>query len=275
MKLNADWTQYGRHELTLKEVQDLSYLEKTWDWTDVAGNQMFIAGGDDRIALRFHAGKDYESVTRELWRRLCRTATVVADIGAHSGIFTLEAFRAGAKQVLTAEPHPINYSRIVMNVRKNGYSPKGIFYGALGDEDRTGMLLVKDIFRCHAAGRMELHNPNGMEIPVICARMDSVLPENLWSSLGAVKIDAENWTDKVLHGMSGIFAGGHRPDLIVEVTMPGMTEILKTLGYQFWRIWETGRIEEVDDLMPYNPQNNYNGTDEDCRNRFASVKGLP
>jgi FkbM family methyltransferase len=269
-----DWEKYGHSEMTLDEVRGLSHLDKFWDWVDVDGSQMFIAGGDDRIALRFHAGKDYESVTRELWRRLCKDAAVVADIGSHSGIFTLGAFRAGAKQVLSVEPHPFNFSRLVINLRRNGYTPGGAFYGAFGDQDRVGHLLVKNIYGCHAAGRMDMHNENGMELPVIVARMDSVMPPALWPQLRAVKIDAENFTDKVLIGMQGIFLE-HRPDLIIECTTHGMGEMLKPLGYKFWRIWETGRIEEVDDLVPHNPENNYNGTDEDCRNRFASVKGLP
>lgn len=269
------WARYAHHELSLKEVRGLSALPKFWDWVEVAGSQMFIAGGDDRIALRFHAGKDYEPVTRALWRLLCKDAPLVCDIGAHSGLFTLEAFRAGAKQVLSAEPHPINYARLVMNVRRNGYPYGGIFYGAIGEENRAGKLLVKDCYHVHAAGRMDLHNDKGMELPCMAVRLDALLPVEQWPMLKALKIDAENWTDRVLNGMSNIFAAGHRPDLILECTEGGMGEILRPLGYKFWTIWETGKIEECADLVPYNPNNNYNGTDEDCRNRFASVRELP
>lgn len=52
-------------------------------------------------------------------------------------------------------------------------------------------------------------------------------------------------------------------------------EKLKALGYRFWRISESGQVDEVDDLQPQNFTNNYNGVDDDCRNRFASVRGLP
>lgn len=266
-----DWSAYAGHELTLDEVRNLSNVPKVWGWID----GMFQGGSDDRIALRFQAGYTYEPVTRELWRRLCKGAKLVADIGAHSGVFTLDAYRAGAEQVFAAEPHPINYARLVLNCRYNGFYYGSIFYGAIGDEDKVGSLLVKDAFHVHAAGRMDMHNANGAEFPVLAARLDTVLPRNAWGNLKVIKIDAENWTDKVLWGMAGIFANEHRPDIIIECTMPGLGAMLKPFGYRFWHIWETGKIEECEDLVPYNPGNNYNGTDEDCRNRFCSVNGLP
>lgn len=268
-----DWSKYAGHELRLEEVQQMTLnTPKFWGWA----NGMFIGGNDDFIALRFHNGHAYEPVTRELWRRLCNGAEFVADIGTHSGTFTLDAFRAGAKIVFSAEPHPINYARLVLNIRYNGFSPLNAFFGAIGDEDKVSTLLVKNgLFNCHAAGRVGLHNKNGIEIPIRVGRLDSLFQQSAWPMLRALKIDAENYTPNVLVGMKGIFDAGHRPDLIIECTESGMGDMLKALGYKFWRIWETGRIEPADDLAPHNPDNNYNGTDEDCRNRFASVRGLP
>jgi hypothetical protein len=111
------------------------------------------------------------------------------------------------------------------------------------------------------------------QIPVQCARLDTLIAKESWDKLRVVKIDAENWTPQVIEGMGGMLE--HKPDLIIECTVNGMGALLKPYGYRFWRIWETGKIEEVEDLIPHNPNNNYNGTDEDCRNRFASVRGLP
>jgi len=258
------------HEVPLNEVRDLfKNTPKTWGF--VGG--MFIGGNDDGIALRFLHGKQYEPMTRNLWRLLCKDAELVADIGAHTGTFTLDAWNSGAKFVFSAEPHPINYSRLVLNLRYNGFPCGGVMYGAMGDVDKIDMLLVKQMFLCHAAGRVGMHNVNGHELPVRVHRMDTLIEEEFWPTLKVVKIDAENYTLNTLVGMGKIL--NHKPDLILECTQTGMTEVLKPLGYRFWNIWETGKIEEVEDLTPYNPGNNYNGTDEDCRNRFCSVKGLP
>jgi FkbM family methyltransferase len=267
----TDWTPYARHELSFDEARELGSQPKYWGWAD----GMFIAGNDDLIALRFKDGHGYESVTREIWKRVCKDAPLVADIGTHSGVFALDAYRAGAKLVFCAEPHPINFSRLVMNLRYNGFDYGGCFFGAIGDENKVGSLLVKNGYMVHAGGRMGLKNKNGMEYPAKCVRLDSVLNRDGWKDLKALKIDAENYTPKVINGMAGIFAEGYRPDLIIECLEEGMGGYLKGLGYRFWRIWESGTVEEVEDLLPYNPDNNYNGTHEYCRNRFASVNGLP
>ena len=267
-----DWKLHAHnHELGIEEVQKLNNENKNfWGWA----NGMMICGTDDFIAMRFLKGFDYEPVTRHLWRELCKSSEIAVDVGTHSGVFTLDAWRAGAKNVLSVEPNPFNYSRLIVNLRKNNFRVDGTFYGAAGEVNGVDNLLIKGtLYKCYAAGRMGLHNQNGIEIPVKVARVDKLIPEKLWPGVGVVKIDAENWTPQVLKGMTGILH--FKPDLIVECTNEGMEEILKDHGYKYWRIWETGNIEEVEDLKPHNPGNNYNGTDENCRNRFCSVKGLP
>src|SRR3990167_9356097 len=160
-----------------------------------------------------------------------------------------------------------------MNMSYNIFPCRGFFCGAAGEENKTSHLLVKEMFLPHAAGRMELHNKNGSEFPGNVSRLDQLLAPGLWPLIRVIKIDAENWTGKVLSGMWKIL--DHKPDLIIECTMEGLDVLLKPLGYKFWTIWETGRIEEVEGLHPFDPQKEYNGTHQDCRNRFASIRDLP
>ena len=264
-----DLSEFARHELRIDEVRAMFRRNKgVVGWVD----GMFVCRSDDMIALRFLNGHGYESVTRELWKRSCRGAEIVVDVGTHSGVFTLDAYRAGAKFVISCEPHPINYARMVLNLRYNNFRSDGACFGAIGDENKVETFNVAEMHKVHAAGCVG--GKATLQIPVHVVRLDSLIARESWPKIGAVKIDAENYTPKVLAGMSGILAE-HRPDLFIECTESGMGDVLKALGYRFWRIWETGNVEEVDDLVPHNPDNNYNGTHEDCRNRFASVKGLP
>lgn len=267
----TDYSEFASPEMGIDAVRKMNADNKNyWGWA----NGMFIAGTDDFIAMRFATGNNYESVTRALWRNLCANAELAVDVGSHSGVFTLDAFRAGAKNVISVEPHPINYSRLVMNLRHNNFNTNGLFFGAVGDANKTGGFLVPKLMtHCHAAGRVGLKSDNGMTIPVRVVRLDALIPEPLWPGIKAVKIDAENLTPSVLRGMGKIL--DHKPDLIIECIVGGMEEILSPFGYKFWKIWESGKIEEIDNLDPYNPDNNYNGTHEECRNRFASVRGLP
>lgn len=260
-------------ELGIVRMREIAQRPKLWGWVEAEGYQMYQAGNDDMIALRFMSGHTYEPQTRALWRKLCSKAQIAVDVGTHSGVFSLDAHLAGAKFVLSIEPHPVNYARLVMNLRRNNFKYDGVFLGGASNENTVRMMLVKDMYRVHAAGRVGVKNANGTEIPVRVATLDSLLKPELHAKVAVVKIDAENLTPAVLEGMPKILE--HRPDLIIECTESGMGEKLRALGYKFWRIWENREIEEVGDLSPHNPGNNYNGTDENCRNRFASVRGLP
>jgi FkbM family methyltransferase len=254
------------HEASLREIQNLfKTTPKTWGWV----NGMFLGGNDDLITLRFLRGLDYEPHTRKIWRELSKNAEWVVDVGSHSGLFTIEAFRSGAKKVLSAEPNPINYSRLVLNLRYNGFSVDNAYFGAIGDQNTVQMLAMSNLTFCNAAG--SLYKQGNIKIPVRVVRLDTLLAKDDWPKVKVLKIDAENATPQVLRGMGGILE--HKPDIILECTQDGMEEILKPCGYNYWKIWEDGRLEESD-LKPFNPDNNYNGTHEDCRNRLCSVKGL-
>lgn len=267
----SDYSEFSSPEMELAAVRKMnSDNPNYWGWA----NGMFIAGTDDFIAMRFATGGNYESVTRALWRNMCAKAEMAIDVGSHSGVFTLDAYRAGAKKVVSVEPNPINYSRLLINLRKNGFDQNGAFYGAAGDKNRIGELAVGTaLTHCHAAGCVDTANRKGHQLPVRVVRLDNLIPEEFWHEVQALKIDAENLTPNVLRGMGKILE--NKPDMIIECIVGGMDEILAPLGYKFWRVWESGKIEEVDNLDPYNPNNNYNGTHEECRNRFVSVNGLP
>lgn len=263
----------GYVEMGIDKVRELSSRPPHWGWVEVDGNLMYEGGNDDMIVLRFLNGYTYEPTTRVLWKKCSANAKIAVDVGTHSGIFTLDAYRAGAEMVFSVEPHPVNYSRLVMNLRRNGFTTNGTFLGAAGNENAVRMMLVGTVVHVHAAGRVGVEKANGIQIPVRVGRLDSLITKENWQDIGVMKIDAENLTPACIEGMPGILE--HRPDLIIECTESGMGEKLSSLGYKFWSIWEGGDIVPVDDLAPYNPNNNYNGTHENCRNRFASVKGLP
>ena len=260
-------------EIGLVKLREIASRPKFWGWVEAEGYLMYQAGNDDMIALRFMSGHTYEPQTRALWRKLCEKAEIAVDVGTHSGVFTLDAHLAGAKFVLSIEPHPINYARLVMNLRRNNFKCDGVFLGGASNENAVRNMLVKEMLRVHAAGQVGVESGNGIQIPVRVATLDALLAPSMHARVSVLKIDAENLTPAVLDGMPSILE--HRPDLIIECTESGMGAKLRALGYKFWRIWENREIEEVDDLAPHNPGNNYNGTDENCRNRFASCKGLP
>lgn len=234
-----------------------------WGW--VQG--MYLAKNDCGIALRLYNGFEYEPQSRKLWKSLCKDTDLVIDVGAHTGLYTLEAYRAGAKQVLSLEPYHMNYARLVMNLRHEGFSPEGAVLCAAGDENGLSRFSVNTPhYYCSTGGYLSGEKDGVTQYAVEVRSLDTLLHADLHSRVRAVKIDTENHGVRVLRGMSGLLS--YKPDLILECTESGLDEMLKPLGYQFFKINEKTGLEPVDGLTPDAPFT------FDSPNRYATVRGL-
>ena len=241
-------------------------FEKTDYWGWVNGD-LYLGKNDDGVAMRLHDGQPYEPVTRNLWRTLAAKAEIAVDIGAHTGLFTIEAFRAGAKEVLSIEPYHMNYARCVMNVRHAGFGTEGIVFCAAGERDETADFSVAaPNFYCSAGGSTKEKQKDAGVYPIVVRRLDSIVKEQFHDRIGVIKIDTEKTGAEILRGMPKILS--HRPDLILECTEYGLAETLRPLGYRFYRIDEKAGLSEVDDLIPDNPFS------FDTPNRYATVKEI-
>jgi FkbM family methyltransferase len=254
----------GHREIGLGRLHELQRESKhRFEWAD----GMYCAGSDDGVALRLLSGLEYEPVSRRVWSKLCAGAELVIDVGAHTGRFTLDAYLAGAKAVLAVEPNPVNYGRLCLNVRANRFNPEGLFFGAAGDRNGVAEFSVpSSASLCSSGGRLGRDAKHDC-YPVRMVRIDDLLLDELRDRVRAVKVDVEGSVGAVLRGIPKILES--HPPLILEVIEGGLTEILKPLGYRFWRINEgTGAIVESPDCEP-------NDTfDESSRNVLVSVNGI-
>lgn len=78
-------------------IKDLRRDSNYWGWVNHDGYKMFLGGSDCGVALRLNAGFDYEPESLKLWANLCKGSELAVDIGAHTGIYSLAAFRHGAE----------------------------------------------------------------------------------------------------------------------------------------------------------------------------------
>lgn len=239
-------------------MMELAKATDYWGW--VQG--LYLAKNDCGIALRLHNGYEYEPQSRKLWRSLCKDADLVVDVGAHTGVYSLDAWKAGAKDVLSIEPYHLNYARLVMNLRHSGFSSDAAIYCALGDENALSRFSVTaPNSYCTAGGA--LGKGGQTEIPVMVRRLDTLIKSEHHASIKVIKIDTERHGLRVLRGMPEILS--HKPDLILECIEDGMGEILKPLGYRFFKIHEQNGLSPVEDLTPDNP------ITHDSPNRYATV----
>lgn len=70
----------------------------------------------DRYIMRDMLKRDYTRIPKD--------PKTVIDIGAHIGLFTLAAIRAGAKKIFAFEPEEFNYELLCHNMKINGYEDR-------------------------------------------------------------------------------------------------------------------------------------------------------
>jgi FkbM family methyltransferase len=199
--------------------------------------------------MRLNGGYGYEPLTMSVWNELCSKADIALDIGAHTGIFTLSAYRHGAKSVCSIEPYYFNFARLDLNLRGNGFKNGGAWFGcALDVNGSVKLSIASPGGYCSTGAAVGIYEDARRIHVVDCRRMDDHIPEKYHSQVGPIKIDVEKTAGKVLAGMPKILS--HKPDLIIEVTEPGLTEILKPYGYRFFMLDDENGVSEVETLEP-------------------------
>jgi FkbM family methyltransferase len=159
-------------------------------------------------------------------RSLDLSGKVVYDIGAFQGIMTL-FFARQARTVVTYEPHPGNYQRVLENVQLNALQNVTVLNRALGDQESTLTLVYDPRMPGAATGdpaisgqiRSSLAGFGTTAVPVLC--LDDDLARHDLPGPDFVKIDVEGMELAVLHGMQKTLATG-RPALYLE--MHGATQ---------------------------------------------------
>lgn len=221
-------------DLSLDEIHALQKRSDYFGFVDTPYGKIFLGGNDDGIALRYYHGIPYEPETLKKWHELCASAKNVVDVGAHTGIYTLAAYHAGAKIVYSVEPNERNSNRMILNLRANRRSIYGCVVGALWDKDNVGTFVMSEHPYYHTtAGRIDGRVPKPTTSPVRTHRLDTLLPN---ADIAAIKIDIEGNVGKVLDGMPEILKRG--PALIIE-REGGVETLLAKYGYRC--------IEELDE----------------------------
>lgn len=250
-------------------INELARRSDYWGWVPFDGFEMFLAKNDCGICLRQRAGVRYEPESLALWRRLCANADLVIDVGAHTGVYTLTAYAAGAESVLSFEPYMLNYSRLMMNLSKNGFMTNGAVFAAAGSEDALSYLTTNTTASyCTSGGTLKAAD-GGKKYPVSVYPIDELLEKEFWGRVAAIKIDAEQMAADVIRGAWGLIESA-KPGILIECTEPGLTELMAPLGYSYYMVDESWGVYPIETLTP-----EYSGGKLDANrlNRFCTVRG--
>jgi len=240
-------------------INELLKMPIFFDWVDCKTNsnifKMFLAGADDGVALRFFWNRAYEKVTLSLWGHFVRRGGVIIDIGAHTGAYTLAAYSINEKsKVISFEPHFMNFARLNMNLRGNGYSTSGINMLGVGEKNETQPFSISTNLSYLSTGGSVGVRSNSIVQDIKLVSLDQYLPEKINSAVSLLKIDVEGHEAPCLRGMISLIERC-RPVIFLEcisgISGVEVTDILQKFGYIFFVIDDvTGTISSVDTIFP-------------------------
>ncbi len=241
-------------------ISELVGQPKFFDWVDCRPAQdvsfsMFLAGADDGVALRFFWNGHYERTTLKAWSYFARRSDIILDIGAHTGAYTLAALASnGAAQTISFEPYFMNFSRLNMNLRGNGFSPSNAYMVGVGDKSAVMPFSVSsDVSYLSSGGSVGVRE-NAFTTNIQVVALDDFIPAEMASRIKLIKIDVEGFEAACLRGMTNL-VGKSRPIIFFECTdrAAGLEvhKRLSQLGYVFFVSDEaTGQVTRVAQIEP-------------------------
>lgn len=152
---------------------------------------------------------NYEKETMRRFMDAVTPGSIVYDIGANVGIYTLAAKRAGAHKVYSFEPLPRNYAYLRTNIAINNLDHCEAWDWAISDSQ--GMKL----FSTRHNNSMTRLSDNG-DISVRSTSLDHFVFEMQSDPPNLMKIDVEGAEVAVLHGSRKVLETYH-PAIFLEI----------------------------------------------------------
>jgi len=206
------------------------------------------------IRLFWQGWRYWESDVLLQFSRIAVTSPRILDVGAHTGIYSLFACALNRNaEVLSFEPFPPIYERMLDNLDRNGFRQRcRTFQAAVGSIAGTARFHIAEDLTMSAI----VETGGEMEIPVVM--LDDVVPHDGRTRL--VKIDVEGHEYKVLDGMRGILEDS-RPVVLFECNPGGdgtrISALLRQHGYCLFNLAHAAA--EIAELVPERfPKGNHN-----------------
>lgn len=235
--------------------------EQAWGFTRcrTGAHEFYMAllGNDDGVALRFYNTGYYEKSTTQIWTEMSLRSRTVLDIGAHTGSYSIAARIASpSSKVISFEPHYLNFARLALNLRANGYKSSDIYMIAASDSNQNVYFQVPKSDAYHSSGgNVAVNGQKTLNDGywVTAVSIDDFLTKDTRKTVELVKIDVEGHELNVLLGMSQLISE-MRPTVFFECITESNNELekfFKNQGYKLYCVDDhSGQIEEIDEITP-------------------------
>lgn len=164
--------------------------------------------------------KAWEPVTMKLWIGLAKNATIVFDIGANSGIFSIVAAAVNQNiQIYSFEPIARTFNCFQQNIQLNGFT--NIVAEQMALSDKNGEVKIYDMgddlpLNATLSDSFHEDEPNRVSYKVKTIRLDSYINRRNIQQVDVMKIDVETYEYYVLNGM-GDYLKTFCPTIIIEI----------------------------------------------------------
>ena len=205
---------------------------------------------NDMTRWRARSLYDKEPITIE-WLRAMPKGSVLADVGANVGMYTVFAALAREARVFAFEPESENYALLNRNIGLNGLDTKVVaFCAALAERATLDRLYLSSVMpggSCHSFGREVGFDLQARTAAFtqgsIAFRFDDLVEAGHIAEPDFVKIDVDGFEHSVVRGMERTLRRGKVRSMIVELN-PALGEhlemrsFLEGLGFR----WDAAQV---------------------------------
>lgn len=192
------------HPWPLRQITNAALLRIVPDQISLPEGILFLNQKDPVISGALAIGV-FEKHETALFRSVLKPGTVVLDVGANIGYYTLIASHhiGPSGKVFTFEPEPNNYTLLQKNIKKNKVKNVLAFQLGLSDKKYSGALYLSDDNQGnHSLSQKSAGGDTAIEISLITA--DEVLTDAGISKVDVVKMDIEGAEPMALKGMEAV-----------------------------------------------------------------------
>ena len=154
------------------------------------------------------------------WIRRMNKSSILLDVGANIGVYTLSALAHGVKHVIAFEPSPLSFSRLVSTLQTNQiFEHASCFCCALSNQPDV-------IYFSH-----HLQNQSGLAefsqtktdqakggFPVVCEPLDIFEESTCFKNVTHMKIDVDGPEIEVLQGAAKLLNNPSLVSILIECT---------------------------------------------------------
>jgi FkbM family methyltransferase len=246
----------------------------------------FFSDCDDGLTYYIYYGLPYpERADLILFTELCKKSSVIIDIGANTGLFSILASKANSDaEIYSIEPYTTNAERLKINTKLNAFKNINIFELAIGEEDgKTEIAIpqnksVTDVASINKSFSANVYPDMNWSIQQVeIQKLDSFGEKNNLR-VDLIKCDVETLEMSVFKGATRILSHD-KPTIIFECFLDEerrifFNNILDKFQYFVYIILDQGVVHIKEGFTPTLGGLNYLITPVKPSKTFVSLKNI-